>query len=86
MVIGRSKSTLHKTNSSVKTTYSSHRNLYSMNNVGEIKFGDNYIHQRKDKFGMYGIFMDSGSTLTYFPRENYLKFKNMLISNCALHR
>lgn len=69
MVIGRRKDNLHRTNESVKTGYiTGQRNVYAMRNVGEIRIGDYVIHNRKDKFGIYGIFMDSGSTLTYFPR------------------
>jgi hypothetical protein len=31
---------------------------------------------------MYGIFIDSGSTFTYFPRAEFLRFKNELSSKC----
>lgn len=86
MTIGKMNNSLHRNNNSVRTTFSSHRNLYSLNGVGNIKVGNELVHKKDDKLGVYGIFIDSGSTFTYFPRENYLRFKNELIRNCASNK
>lgn len=82
MVIGQVNHALHTTNESAKTSFSEHRNVYSLNAVGNIKIGDTIIHPKNGKLGMYGIFIDSGSTFTYFPRENYLIFRNKIVQTC----
>ena len=71
MTIGNANHALHVTNKSVKTTFSSHSNLYSLDNVKDIKIGNTIIRSTDESFGYYGIFIDSGSTFTYFPRKNY---------------
>jgi hypothetical protein len=68
MSIGKVNHELHANNRSVKTTFSTHKNLYTLNGVGDIKIGNSVIYKDGDKLGMYGIFIDSGSTFTYFPR------------------
>ena len=68
MSIGKVSNELHLTNHSVKATYSPQRNLYSLNGVKNIKIGDSVIHKEDDRLGVFGIFIDSGSTFTYFPR------------------
>jgi hypothetical protein len=71
MTIGNVNHGLHVTNKSVKTTFSKHRNLYSLDNVKDIKIGNTIIRSKDEPLGYYGIFIDSGSTFTYFPRKNY---------------
>ena len=43
MVIGRSKPELHKNLVPVTTTYDTGRNLYSLNQVGEMRLGEEVI-------------------------------------------
>jgi hypothetical protein len=56
--------------SSVKTTFSAHRNLYSLENVGRIIMNRTILRDDED-LGYYGLFIDSGSTFTYFPSKWY---------------
>jgi hypothetical protein len=45
MTIGKVNNELHIKNDSVKTTFSSQRNLYTLNGVKNIKIGDSVIHK-----------------------------------------
>lgn len=76
MTIGKINNALHLNDKSVKTTFSTKKNLYTLEGVGNIKIGNKLIHKEGDRLGYYGLFIDSGSTFTYFPRENFLIFKN----------
>lgn len=46
MSVGRVNEALHKSNKSVKVSFSSHRNVYSLNDVGNIKLGNTIIHKK----------------------------------------
>ncbi len=65
MAIGRAKDQVHGKKPVVKTKYSMGRNLYSLINVGKISVNNTVIRQT-ESLGFHGIFIDSGSTLTYF--------------------
>jgi hypothetical protein len=86
MSIGKVNDALHVTKNSVKTTFSDQRNLYTLNGVKNIKIGDSVIHKEGDRLGSFGLFVDSGSTFTYFPQENFLIFKKELIERCAANK
>lgn len=75
MTIGKVNEELHLSNESVKTAFSTQRNLYSLEGVKNIKAGKSIIHSEDEKLGVFGIFIDSGSTFTYFPRQNFITFK-----------
>lgn len=62
--------------------YSKHKNLYSLQDVFEVRVGTNVLHWGAKNYGMYGIFIDSGSTFTYFPRDVYSKFLDFLNKKC----
>lgn len=68
MTIGKANNGLHMGKNSVKTNFTANKNLYSLEAVGNIKIGDTFIHKEGDRLGYYGLFIDSGSTFTYFPR------------------
>lgn len=51
-------------------------------NVTEIRIGSEVLHWGTKNYGKYGIFIDSGSTFTYFPRDVYSKFENALNKKC----
>ncbi len=76
MTVGKVNQELHMSNESVRTKYSTQRNLYSLEGVGNIRAGKSVIHNKGEKLGVFGVFIDSGSTFTYFPRQNFLTFKN----------
>lgn len=65
LAIGRISEDLIFGIDSVKTTFNPYRNLYSLNNVGSIRVNDTVIRSSED-LGYYGMFIDSGSTFTYF--------------------
>ena len=46
--------------------YTDSRNLYSLLNVTEIRLGSNLLRWGRN-YGPTGIFIDSGTTFTYFP-------------------
>lgn len=63
------------------SSFTDSKNLYSLTTVTEIRIGKEILHWGKN-YGVYGIFIDSGSTFTYFPREVYKKFENNLKKIC----
>ena len=78
LIIGKPSSDIHSTTKSVITTYNQDRNLYSLNNVGEMRLGEDIIKGEKEYAGWYGVFIDSGSTFSYLPSANFRKFTRSL--------
>lgn len=66
----------------VKVGYSSHRNQYSLEHVGHITVNGSQIRTSED-LGYYGMFLDTGSTFTYFPRKFYQRLVLELENSCA---
>lgn len=46
--------------------------------------GENVIHSKGDFAGVYGFFIDSGSTFTYLPRSNFKSLEIALENACSL--
>lgn len=83
MVVGRTKPEIHTDQKSVKVRYSGDRNLYSLEQVGEMRMGDTVVKRNGESSGGFGIFIDSGSTFTYLPRSNYKNLELALSNACA---
>jgi hypothetical protein len=75
MTIGGINHELHAGNEepSFVAEYSSFKNLYSLQGMSEVRIGSEILHWGTN-YGTYGIFIDSGATFTYFPRDKYQKF------------
>jgi hypothetical protein len=54
-----------------------------LNNIGNIKIREKLIHKKDENLGAFGLFVDSGSTFTYFPNQNFQIFKEELLSSCS---
>ena len=70
MTIGGLNEKIHKKGiqPNIVVPYSDRQNLYSLNGVKEISIEEQLLHIPGNKFGYYGIFVDSGSTFSYLPR------------------
>lgn len=85
LVIGKPKEELHRAGSqAVKTRFNPAKNLYSLEGVGDVTMGEYTIHKSGDFTGVYGFFIDSGSTFTYLPRSNFKNLEMALENACSL--
>lgn len=67
----------------VRTSFNSDRNLYSLEGVGVIRIGNSVLREG-ESMGYYGLFIDSGSTFTYFRTKEYNMILQEIENSCAL--
>lgn len=85
MTVGATNHALHqgKRQPDLSIGFQSDKNLYTLVGVQEISIDDTFIFTSlTDRFQGYGIFIDSGSTFSYLPRQKYRILEEKLNMTC----
>lgn len=83
LAIGRVEAEITKNSEPVRTSFNGDRNLYTLDGVGRIRMG-NTVLREGESLGYYGLFIDSGSTFTYFRNREYNLILQQIENSCAL--